>query len=96
MRLNGCLWHEGISGLGVGPEWLRWWLPYRKLFDSAARQHDAAYDAGVTEADRKIADDAFKDGMLRVSKTPCAVLMSAVYYCAVRAFGWAFFRYDKI
>ena len=40
MRLKGCLWHEGSNGLGVGPIWLRLLLPYRKLFDKAARIHD--------------------------------------------------------
>lgn len=72
---------------------MRWWLPYRKLFDAAARQHDAAYDAGVIEADRRKADDAFKDAMLSVSRTPSAVLTAAIYYVLVRATGSLFFRY---
>ena len=38
--LKGLLWHEGSNGLGIGPIWLRRLLPYRKLFDSAARIHD--------------------------------------------------------
>ena len=40
MHLKGCLWHVGSNGLGVGPIWLRRLLPYRRLFDSAARIHD--------------------------------------------------------
>ena len=38
--LKGLLWHKDSNGLGVGPIWLRRLLPYRKLFDSAARIHD--------------------------------------------------------
>ena len=38
--IKGLLWHEGSNGLGVGPIWLRRLLPYRRLFDKAARIHD--------------------------------------------------------
>lgn len=38
--IKGLLWHEDNNGLGFDPIWLKRLLPYRRLFDNAARIHD--------------------------------------------------------
>ena len=91
--LKGLLWHEGSNGLGVGPIWLRKLLPYRKLFDSAARIHDQCYD---TKGDsRKLYDLLFLYNCLKVSTNPLQKLVAYIYYILVRLFRWLFYRYNK-
>ena len=91
--LKGLLWHEGSNGLGVGPIWLRRLLPYRKLFDQAARIHDQCYD---TKGDsRKLYDLLFLYNCLKVSTNPLQKLVAYIYYILVRLFGWLFYRYNK-
>lgn len=95
MRLKGCLWHEGSNGLGVGPMWLRRWLPCRKAFDAAARKHDTNYDLQGTGKDRFMYDKMLLRDMALDSETDIQVLFSIVYYLAVRCFGWLFYRYYR-
>ena len=73
MRIKGCLWHEGSNGLGVGPMWLRRWLPYRKTFDTAARKHDDWYDTKGDGWARELDDLLFLCECLKVAKLLCSV-----------------------
>ena len=93
--LKGCLWHQGINGLGVGPMWLRRWLPYRKAFDKAARKHDEWYDTQGDGWARELDDLLFLCECLKVSKTSLQRLFAYLYFLLVRTFGWAFYRYNK-
>lgn len=95
MTLRGCLWHEGSNGLGVGPMWLRRWLPYRKTFDAAARKHDDCYDTCGDGESRKAYDLLFLCSCLSVSGTTLQCMVAYAYYALVRMFGWAFYRYDR-
>lgn len=95
MGLRGCLWHEGVNGLGVGPMCLRRWLPCRKRFDKAARKHDECYDTRGDGEARKVYDLLFLCSCLSASDTALQRLFAYVYYALVRAFGWAFYRYDR-
>ena len=95
MRLKGCLCHKGSNGLGVGPMWLRRWLPYRKTFDAAARKHDAWYDTKGDGRMRFLADKNLFENMLRVSDSDMQVMFSVVYFVCVRLFGWLFYRYSN-
>ena len=95
MHLKGCLWHEGSNGLGVGPMWLRRWLPYRKTFDTAARKHDEWYDTKGDGWARELDDLLFLCECLKVSKTSIQRLFAYLYFLLVRTFGWAFYRYNK-
>ena len=61
MKLKGVFWKEGINGLGVGPQWMRRLVPYKRKFDLPACAHDRAYDVGGSEADRLRADLAGED-----------------------------------
>ena len=80
MTLRGCLWHEGFNGLGVGPMWLRRWLPYRERFDAAACQHDTNYDLQGTGKDRFMYDKMLLRDMALDSETDIQVLFSIVYW----------------
>ena len=91
--LKGILWNEGSNGLGVGPIWLRKLLPYRKLFDSAARIHDQCYDTKGNS--RKLYDLLFLYNCLKVSTNPLQKLVAYIYYILVRLFRWLFYRYNK-
>ena len=95
MRIRGCLWHKGSNGLGVGPMWLRRWLPYRKRFDKAARKHDECYDTRGDWKDRREDDILFLQSLLEVSETTLQVSVAVVYFYLVRLFGWLFYRYKK-
>lgn len=95
MMMKGCLWHEGSNGLGVGPMWLRRWLPYRERFDAAARVHDACYDTRGDGETRKAYDLLFLRVCLKASETPQQRMLAYVYFWMVRAFGWAFYRYGR-
>ena len=95
MRIKGCLWHEGSNGLGVGPMWLRRWLPYRKAFDAAARMHDEWYDTKGDGWARELDDLLFLYECLKASKTSMQRLFAYLYFLLVRIFGWAFYRYNK-
>lgn len=95
MRIRGCLWHEGSNGLGVGPMWLRRWLPYRKTFDAAARKHDEWYDMEGDGWARELDDLLFLYECLKASKTSLQRLFAYLYFLLVRLFGWAFYRYGR-
>lgn len=95
MCLRGCFWHEGSNGLGVGPVWLRRWLPCRKAFDTAARMHDECYDTQGDGDMRKMADYVFLFEMLKACYKPWQRGMAYVYFGLVRGFGWMFYRYEK-
>ena len=95
MRIRGCLWHEGSNGLGVGPMWLRRWLPYRERFDTAARIHDDEYDQKGGGHMRFLFDKYLLENMLRRSGNDVQAVFSVVYFVCVRVFGWLFYRYDR-
>ena len=95
MHLKGYLWHQGINGLGVGPMWLRRWLPYRKTFDAAARKHDEWYDTKGDGWARELDDLLFLYESLKVSKTPMQRFFAYLYFLLVRMVGWMFYRYNK-
>lgn len=96
MNLKGCFWHKGSNGLGVGPKWLRVWLPYRILFNSAAVKHDNSYDIkGGNWYLRAVADLSFLHDMLKVSCSIEEKIMAFIYYALVRMFGWMFYRYSR-
>lgn len=92
MRLRGVLYEPGINGLGVRGIHR---LPYRRLFDSAARKHDAAYDETGNGRARRDADWGFLADMLQVCETPVQRMCAYFYFGVVRAFGWAFYRYNR-
>lgn len=94
-KLRGFLWHQGIDGLGVGPQWLRRFLPYRKRFDTAARIHDDLYDHKGNDHSRYLADRYLLESMVRQSENDIQILFSIVYYIAVRVNGWMFYRYNR-
>lgn len=95
MTLKGILWHEGSNGLGVGPMWLRRWLPCRERFDKAARIHDECYDTQGDGDSRKIYDLLFLCACLSSCRNVFQRVMAYVYYFLVRAFGWMFYRYNR-
>lgn len=95
MKIRGCLWKPGINGLGVGPQWLRVLLPYRKQFDTAARIHDDNYDHRGDSHDRFLFDKYLLDNMLMQSSSDLQVLFAILYYILVRLFGWMFYRYNR-
>lgn len=95
MTLRGCLWHPGTDGLGVGPMWLRRYLPYRKRFGKAARKHDECYDTRGDGEARKAYDLLFLCSCLSVSDTGMQRMVAYVYYALVRLFGCAFYRYNR-
>lgn len=93
--IRGCMWKQGVNGLGTGPEWMRRLLPYRKRFNSAACQHDTNYDLQGTGKDRFVYDKMLLRDMVPDSSNDLQVLFSIVYYVAVRVFGWLFYRYNR-
>ena len=93
MKIKGIFYKPGINGLGVRGFHR---LPYRKLFDEAARHHDWMYDLGGDSGDRKAADVRFHYDCARVCATTLQVTMSIIYFYAVRLFGWMFFKYKKL
>lgn len=93
--LKGCLWHEGSNGLGVGPMWLRKLLPYRQLFDKAAREHDRRYDTQGNGTLRKVYDVGFLINCLCVCRTTWQCVTAWTYFILCRMFGWMFYRYDR-
>ena len=94
-RIKGCLWKEGVNGLGVGPAWLRRLVPYRDRFDTAARVHDDEYDQKGDGHMRFLFDKYLLENMLRRSGNDVQAVFSVVYFVLVRAFGWLFYRYDR-
>lgn len=92
MRLKGILWKPGINGLGVLGFHK---LPYHKMFDWAARQHDAHYDFNGDWTTRRLADIVFLRDMLKYCDKDVQVFMAVVYYVVVRLLGWAFYRYGR-
>lgn len=95
MTLRGMFWKPGINGLGVGSKWLRALLPYKERFDSAAREHDAAYDCKGDGESRFLADKRLLREMLCASDNDRECFFAIFYYTLVRMFGWLFYRYDK-
>lgn len=95
MMFKGCFWHEGSNGLGVGPMWLRRWLPYRKTFDAAARVHDDCYDMRGDEQTRRLYDIGFLILCLQSSRSDWACAVAWVYFILCRLFGWMFYRYNR-
>lgn len=94
-RIKGCLWKDGINGLGVGPAWLRRLVPYRERFDTAARIHDDEYDQKGDGHMRFLFDKYLIENMLRRSENDVQAVFSMVYFVCVRVFGWLFYRYDR-
>ncbi|MDY3876883.1 MAG: hypothetical protein SOZ60_05655 [Prevotella sp.] len=94
MRLRGCLWHKGSNGLGIGPLWLRRWLPYRKVFDAAARKHDAWYDMKGDGWARQMYDIGFLIMCLKARRSDMACVFAWIYFILCRMFGWMFYRYN--
>lgn len=92
LRLKGCLWKPGVNGLGVFGFRA---LPYRRLFDGAARSHDAHYDLMGNEYSRFTADRLFLAEMVKISGNAPQVALAIIYYLFVRLMGWAFYRYSK-
>lgn len=95
IRLRGMLWKPGCNGLGVGPRWMRWWLPYRKRFHEAALLHDAEYDESGGWRDRREYDVLFLQKMVEASETTLQVTFAVIYFYAVRLFGWLFYNYNN-
>lgn len=94
-RIKGCLWKEGANGLGVRlPLAGTLPLPYRRLFDVAAREHDRRYDLGGGGGDRRFADLLFLWDCAAVCRTDTQAAMAMLYYTMVRLFGWLFFNYN--
>ena len=83
MKIKGALWKKGVNGLGVGPMWLRKLLPYRKLFDKAARKHDECYDTSGDGEERKAYDLLFLCSCLSVSNTPMQRIAAYIYFVLV-------------
>lgn len=76
------------------------WLPYGKLFNYPAYEHDVNYSIGGNRFDKKHADSKFARGMLKicVSKTtwnPLSYLFAFIYYFAVAIFGFIFFNWKS-
>lgn len=86
--IKGCLWKEGINGLGVRGFHQ---LPYKKLFNSAANIHDANYDKG---GNRYLADKNFLINCMNVCSNDLQCSTAIIYYIIVRLFGWLFFKYE--
>lgn len=90
--LKGIFWKPGVNGLGVFGFHK---LPYAKLFDKAARQHDSDYDLNGTWKNRRCADIRFLKNELNVSHSAIQIDFAILYYILVRLFGWAFYRYNR-
>lgn len=94
-KLRGIFWKPGANGLGIGPKWLRWFLPCRKRFHEAALLHDVEYDE-VGDWKTRLEDDIlFFQNMLEASVNTLQVSIAMVYFYLVRMFDWAFYRYDR-
>lgn len=91
-NLKGCLWKSGVNGLGVFGFHT---LPYRRLFDEAARLHDAHYDLMGDRHSRLTADRLFLIDMVKVCDSTLQVTIAIIYYIFVRLIGWAFYRYNR-
>lgn len=94
-KLRGMLWKPGVSGLGIGPKWLRRLLPYRNRFHEAALHHDVRYDKRGGSKERCKYDIAFLEDMVYYSSSTLQVSVAVAYYYAVRVFGWLFYRYNR-
>lgn len=92
MRIEGILWKPGVNGLGV-QGFHR--LPCRRRFDTAARRHDAFYDCRGGWRERRAYDIVFLGDMVAACRTTLHVSVAVAYFCAVRMFGWLFYRYDR-
>ena len=94
---------KGVNGCGCGSGVLKYLKPpYAKMFESACNAHDAAYDAGGTEADRKHADmwlyrsmiaSVYKD--YSPATTTWFMLIALLYYVSVRIFGKNYFNFKN-
>ena len=92
MKIRSVFWKPGINGLGVRGIHF---LPYRKLFNAAACEHDANYDEKGTWKDRRIYDIHFLRCMTKVCENDTECSFAFVYFVAVRLFGWMFYRYGR-
>ncbi len=90
--MKGCLWKPGINGLGVRGFHH---LPYRKRFDSAAREHDRCYDIKGDGGDRSYFDKEFLRDCLFESSNDLQYFFAIFYFIFVRLFGWMFYRYGR-
>jgi hypothetical protein len=72
-----------------------------QFFPKACDDHDLAYDRGGSEKDRISADSLLfaeaNDAAAKAPwyKWPLLTFAAPVYFLAVRAFGWRFFKYRK-
>lgn len=93
---------EEVNGCGCGSGLLKHFKPpYAKFFKTECNAHDAAYDAGGTEADRRAADKwlfcRMSQRVVSSSLSPFAVtarvLVCLLYYVSVRVAGRHYFLY---
>ena len=70
-------------------------LPYRSLFNDAARSHDAHYDLVGDRHSRLTVDRVFLIDMVKVCGSTLQVTIAIIYYIFVRLIGWAFYRYNR-
>ena len=94
---------KGVNGCGCGSGLLKYFKPpYAKMFESACNAHDAAYDTGGTEEDRKHADRwLYRNIVLSVlvtyrpTRATWFVLIALLYYVSVRIFGKNYFNFKN-
>lgn len=93
---------SGVNGCGCGSGILKYFKPpYARYFINCCNSHDAAYDIGGTEENRKHADVWLfwrMVGNINIRyfspfKATWLVLISLLYYISVRLFGRKFFNY---
>ena len=70
-----------------------WFNPPEFLFHASCNHHDFLYWKGVTEKDRKLADEAFYKYMKKDCKKFYDYIIAYIYYKAVRVMGNKYFNH---
>ncbi len=95
-RLN-----EAPNGCGCASGWLKWLKPpYHNYFHDDCVYHDALYNKGGTEKDRKFADRKLFRRMVKRAlglnpwKATWRTIIALSYYVTVRMFGRKYYNYN--
>jgi len=94
-----------MQGNGCGAEWMPRKVKamlFDWFFEASCNKHDEGYSEGGNEARRKHCDKMFYAAMKRDSLKHrgaarfVRLAQAAVYYAAVRGFGWMHFNYRDV
>lgn len=94
---------KDVNGCGCGSGLLKYFKPpYHEYFRDCCNAHDAAYDCGGSENERKRADRWLYRNMVQKSAKDLSPMratymsfIALLYYASVRVFGKKYFNYKK-